>query len=57
MNYFRKGFSHKNDLDIEKLGVTLEELKKMRALSKNPHSMLKNISEHIISHSKAKKFL
>lgn len=49
----------KRNLDIDKLGITLEELKKIKVLPNkgNCHYLLSNISEQIINHSRIKKLL
>lgn len=54
MESFKKSYLDCEKLDIRKLGVTLEELRKIKTIHKSSHSILNNTSEEIITHSKAK---
>lgn len=47
----------KRNLDLDKLGVPLEELKRLRTFPGSPHVLLNDVSEQIITHSRAKRCL
>lgn len=57
MKSLKKSYLDREKLDIKKLGVSVEELKKIKSIHGKSHSILNHISEEIITHSKAKRCL
>jgi len=47
----------KGNLSIDKIGITLEELKKMKNLPGSSNSLLNDISKQLIIHSEAKRWV